>query len=97
MDEIFVKIFNVMKNKVKGLGGLNIDEFRSVRNNGNKFDTGNFVDGDFVRLFDMLADSLQIQIARAVGVDVAVIKNYIKKYNDELVAYREISQTHPRY
>lgn len=96
-DEIFVKIYDVMKKVVHGIGGLSIDEMRTVKKNGNSYENGCFVDGDFICLFDQLSDANQLQIARAVRIDVNQIKQYIKKYKDDLISYREKAQTHPSF
>lgn len=97
MDKIFIDIFRVMAKNVHGLGGLSINEFRTVKINDNSYSIGNFVDGDFVRLFENLSLADQNRIAKIVGVDAAVIKKHIKDYVDKLIAYREKSQMHPRF
>lgn len=96
-DEAFIKLFKVMQNRIRGIGGLSIGEACIVKQNNNQFDIGKFVDGDFIVLFRELDQTLQNQIAKAVGLDVGVINELIMKYIEDVKAYREKSQDHPYF
>jgi hypothetical protein len=51
------RIFDAMKEKVIGIGGLKIEDYRRVGKNGKFFPLGPFVDGNFLQVFESLQES----------------------------------------
>ncbi|OHS96686.1 hypothetical protein TRFO_09849 [Tritrichomonas foetus] len=96
-DEIYKKIYDAMKNRITGLGNMKITDFRKVEKNGKTFDSGKFVDGDFILMFGKLSEFYQSQIAKAVGLKVSEILNKLQEFSDSLTAYRTKHQAYPNF
>jgi predicted nucleic acid-binding Zn ribbon protein len=91
------KIFEAMKGRFKGIGGLTVDDLRRVRKNGKAYSLGNFVDGDFVLLFLGLKEEEKNLISRVMGKSVGEIEGIVRDFQVRLTEYRHRVQSPPTF
>ena len=91
-DADLKKIFKAMTPRVKDAAGLTIADYRTVFSNGKPFPFGDFVDGDFLLMFDTLSDSEKQTIATASKMTIADIQSKLQQLCERLNEYRKHTQ-----
>jgi hypothetical protein len=77
------KIFHGMKQRVNGLGNISFEDYRKVGRNGKFHQLGQFMDGNFLRLFGGLPDTKK---AGVTGMIVEAIEGTIGQFVERLAA-----------
>ena len=91
-DADLKSIFRAMSQRVKDIAGLTIADYRAVFSNGKAFPFGDFVDGDFLLMFETLSDSEKQTIATACKMPIADIQSKIQRLRERLNEYRRNTQ-----
>jgi hypothetical protein len=91
------RIFDVMRGRLKGIGGLTIEDYRKVWRNGKAYPFGNFVDGDFLKLFFDLNPDEKALISRLAGKTVEQVGKLIGDFCGKVDGYRHRVQVPPRF